>query len=270
MPDSRCKRDCRDILRAGYGNDCAMAVCHSGRFFLNCTGYAMRILGFILLSVLLPAAKQEDARLTRERARMVQDQIVARGISDPGTLRAMGRVPRHLFVPASYAPDAYSDRPLPIGYSQTISQPFIVAYMTELSKPAKGKRALEIGTGSGYQAAVLAEIIDSVYTIEIVPELAREATARLKMLGYKNIMTRFGDGYRGWPEKAPFDIILVTAAADHIPEPLKDQLAEGGRLVMPVGDPATVQQLIVLTKRKGKITEQRLEPVRFVPLKRLK
>jgi protein-L-isoaspartate(D-aspartate) O-methyltransferase len=201
---------------------------------------------------------------------MVQAQIVARGISDPGTLRAMERVPRHLFVPASQASDAYSDRPLPIGYSQTISQPFIVAYMTELAKPAKGKKALEVGTGSGYQAAILAEIIDSVYTVEIIPELAREATARLKMLGYDNIVTRYGDGYRGWPEKAPFDIILVTAAADHIPEPLKEQLADGGRLVMPVGNPSTVQQLIVLTKRKGKITEQHLEPVRFVPLKRLK
>ncbi|MDM8003392.1 MAG: protein-L-isoaspartate(D-aspartate) O-methyltransferase [Bacteroidota bacterium] len=230
----------------------------------------MRLLSFILLSAVLLALKQEDTRFTRERMRMVQTQIVARGITDPGTLRAMGRVPRHLFVPAAQAADAYSDRPLPIGYSQTISQPFIVAYMTELSKPAKGKKALEIGTGSGYQAAVLAEIIDSVYTIEIVPELAREATARLKMLGYKNIVTRYGDGYRGWPERAPFDIILVTAAADHIPEPLKEQLADGGRLVMPVGNPSTVQQLIVLTRKKGKITEQRLEPVRFVPLKRLK
>jgi len=230
----------------------------------------MRILSFILAALMLPAAPQENARYTRERARMVQAQIVARGISDPGTLRAMGRVPRHLFVPASQASDAYSDRPLPIGYSQTISQPFIVAYMTELAKPAKGKKALEVGTGSGYQAAILAEIIDSVYTVEIIPELAREATARLKMLGYDNIVTRYGDGYRGWPEKAPFDIILVTAAADHIPEPLKEQLADGGRLVMPVGNPSTVQQLIVLTKRKGKITEQHLEPVRFVPLKRLK
>ena len=230
----------------------------------------MRILSFILLSILLLSEQQEDAHLTRERTRMVQTKIVARGITDPATLRAIGRVPRHLFVPAAQAADAYSDRPLPIGYSQTISQPFIVAYMTELVRPAKWKKALEIGTGSGYQAAVLAEIIDSVYTIEIVPGLALEATARLKMLGYKNIVTRHGDGYMGWPERAPFDIILVTAAADHIPEPLKDQLAEGGRLVMPVGDPATAQQLIVLTKRKGKITEQRLEPVRFVPLKRLK
>jgi len=201
---------------------------------------------------------------------MVEQQIVARGISDYATLKAMRTVPRHLFVPASMAGQAYNDWPLPIGYNQTISQPFIVAYMTELSRPVKNKRALEIGTGSGYQAAVLAEIVDTVYTIEIVPELARESAARLKVLGYENIIVRYGDGYKGWPEHAPFDIIIVTAAADHIPQPLKDQLAEGGRLVMPVGNPATVQELIVLTKRKGKITEQRLEPVRFVPLKRLK
>ncbi|HZM12886.1 MAG TPA: protein-L-isoaspartate(D-aspartate) O-methyltransferase, partial [Bacteroidales bacterium] len=156
------------------------------------------------------------------------------------------------------------------GYSQTISQPFVVAYMTELVKPAKGKKALEIGTGSGYQAAILAEIVDTVYTIEIVPELAKEAATRLKILGYKNIIAKYGDGYKGWPEHGPFDIIIVTAAADHIPQPLKDQLAEGGRLVMPVGNPATVQELILLTRRKGKMTEQRLEPVRFVPLKRLR
>ncbi|HCM59201.1 MAG TPA: protein-L-isoaspartate O-methyltransferase [Bacteroidales bacterium] len=224
----------------------------------------------ILPLLTLLALSQEDTRYVQARNRMVNSQIAARGISHQATLQAMKKVPRHLFVPAMYAAEAYSDRPLPIGYSQTISQPFIVAYMTELARPAKGKKALEIGTGSGYQAAVLAEIVDTVYTIEIVPELARESEARLKMLGYRNIMNRYGDGYRGWPERAPFDIIIVTAAADHIPEPLKKQLAEGGRLVMPVGDPATVQQLIVLTKRKGKITEQRLEPVRFVPLRRLK
>ncbi|MEZ4997291.1 MAG: protein-L-isoaspartate(D-aspartate) O-methyltransferase [Bacteroidales bacterium] len=230
----------------------------------------MKTLFLILFSVCLLQFQKDDARLARERNRMVQTQIVARGITDPGTLRAMDHVPRHLFVPSSQLKDAYSDRPLPIGYSQTISQPFIVAYMTQLARPAKDKKALEIGTGSGYQAAVLAEIVDSVFTIEIVPELAIEASARLKMLGYGNIISKYGDGYKGWPEKAPFDIILVTAAADHIPEPLKEQLAEGGRLVMPVGDPATVQYLIVLTKRKGRITEQRLEPVRFVPLKRLR
>jgi protein-L-isoaspartate(D-aspartate) O-methyltransferase len=230
----------------------------------------MKLLIVILIALGGSLLSQEKDKNEAARLRMVETQIEARGISDAYTLRAMRKVPRHLFVPAYYASEAYSDRPLPIGYNQTISQPFIVAWMTELARPAKGKRALEIGTGSGYQAAVLAEIVDTVYTIEIVPELARESASRLKVLGYKNIIVRYGDGYRGWSERAPFDIIVVTAAADHIPQPLKDQLAEGGRLVMPVGDPATVQQLIVLTKRKGKITEQRLAPVRFVPLKRLK
>jgi len=230
----------------------------------------MKSLLIIIALVVMVPRDQEDLRYTRARNQMVKSQIVARGISDPAILKAMERVPRHLFVPPALVKSAYNDQPLPIGYNQTISQPFIVAYMTELSKPAKGKKALEIGTGSGYQAAVLAEIVDTVFTIEIVPELAREAEARLKKLGYRNIVTRYGDGYKGWPEHSPFDIILVTAAADHIPEPLKEQLAEGGHLVIPVGNPATVQQLVVLTKRKGKITEQRLEPVRFVPLKRLK
>jgi len=224
----------------------------------------------ILLLIPFTVYSQQEDSYQAERNRMVSNQIIARGISDYATLKAMRIVPRHLFVPPSVAGQAYNDWPLPIGYNQTISQPFIVAYMTELSRPAKNKRALEIGTGSGYQAAVLAEIVDSVYTIEIVPELARESAARLKVLGYENIIVRYGDGYKGWPEHAPFDIIIVTAAADHIPQHLKDQLAEGGRLVMPVGNPATVQELIVLTKRKGKITEQRLEPVRFVPLKRLR
>jgi len=226
------------------------------------------ITALLLLSGVLYSQVKDQYSSAREQ--MVSSQIVARGISHLATLQAMRKVPRHIFVPSSYASEAYSDRPLPIGYNQTISQPFIVAHMTELARPAEGKNALEIGTGSGYQAAVLAEIVDTVYTIEIVPELAREATSRLKLLGYRNIVTRCGDGYKGWPDHAPFDIIIVTAAADHIPEPLKEQMAEGGRLIMPVGNPATVQQLIVLTKRKGKITEQRLEPVRFVPLKRFK
>ena len=226
------------------------------------------IIALVLFSGMLICQQPDQYEKTRNQ--MVDSQIEARGISHQATLQAMRKVPRHLFVPTSIESEAYSDRPLPIGYNQTISQPLIVAHMTELARPAKGKRALEIGTGSGYQAAVLAEIVDTVYTIEIVPELAKESAARLKTLGYGNIVVRYGDGYKGWPEHAPFDIILVTAAADHIPQPLKDQLAEGGRLIMPVGDPATVQQLILLTKRKGKITEQRLEPVRFVPLKRLK
>lgn len=230
----------------------------------------MKSLIFALIVIAGALDCQNKDQYVTARGQMVSSQIAARGISHQATLQAMRKVPRHLFVPASIASEAYSDRPLPIGYNQTISQPLVVAHMTELARPSKGKKALEIGTGSGYQAAVLAEIVDTVYTIEIVPELAKESAARLKTLGYGNIVVRYGDGYMGWPEHAPFDIILVTAAADHIPQPLKDQLAEGGRLVMPVGDPASVQQLIVLTKRKGKITEQRLEPVRFVPLKRLK
>lgn len=222
----------------------------------------------LMLASLLNAQKKD--KYESERLKMVNDQIVARGINDDATLKAMRKVPRHLFVLPEYVRDAYADGPLPIGYNQTISQPFIVAYMTQLTRPTRGKKALEIGTGSGYQAAVLAEIVDTVYTIEIVPELAWESTARLKILEYHNIVTKYGDGYKGWPEHAPFDIIIVTAAADHIPEPLKEQLAENGRLVMPVGDPATVQQLILLTKKKGRIIETTLEPVRFVPLKRLK
>lgn len=232
----------------------------------------MTMRSFIIILMLVSGAVfcQNRDQYETMRNRMVDDQIAGRGISDQATLQTMRKVPRHLFVPTLYAKEAYSDRPLPIGYGQTISQPCVVAYMTELSRPAKGKTALEIGTGSGYQAAVLAEIVDTVYTIEIVPELATEAAARLKILGYQNIVAKYGDGYKGWPEHGPYDIIIVTAAADHIPQPLKDQLAEGGRLVMPVGNPATVQELILLTKKKGKITEQRLEPVRFVPLKRLK
>ena len=227
-------------------------------------------LSFLIL-LLVPGSILSGQKDTYEAARlkMVETQIAARGITDAATLRAMRKVPRHLFMPAASARNAYSDGPEPIGYGQTISQPFIVAYMTEVAKPARGKTALEIGTGSGYQAAVLAEIIDTVYTIEIVPELAREASVRLKMLGYGNIVARHGDGYKGWPEHAPYDIIIVTAAADHIPQPLKDQLAEGGRLVMPVGNPAAVQHLILLIKKKGGIIEKSLVPVRFVPLKRL-
>lgn len=228
-------------------------------------------LSFVILFLIpgLMLSGQKD-KYEAARINMVETQIVARGITDEATLKAMRKVPRHLFIPAASAGNAYTDGPEPIGYGQTISQPFIVAYMTELARPAKGKKALEIGTGSGYQAAVLAEIIDTVFTIEIVPELARESAARFTILGYRNIVTRSGDGYSGWQEYAPFDIIIVTAAADHIPQPLKDQLAEGGRLVMPVGDPAKVQQLILLTKKKGRISETRLEHVRFVPLRRIK
>jgi protein-L-isoaspartate(D-aspartate) O-methyltransferase len=180
----------------------------------------------------------------------------------------MRKVPRHLFVSPEYVEDAYGDYPLPISHGQTISQPYIVAYMTEIVNPSKHKKVLEIGTGSGYQAAVLAEIADSVFTIEIVDELAREAGSTLKKLGYKNIYVRSGDGYNGWPEHAPFDIIIVTAAADQIPAPLIDQLADGGRLVIPVGKPGNVQELKPVTKKRGKVETERLIYVRFVPFKR--
>lgn len=203
------------------------------------------------------------------RSRMVRVQIVDRGVTNPSVLAAMRKVPRHLFVPREYRSEAYDDKPLPIGYGQTISQPYIVAYMTEAVLSSKVRKALEIGTGSGYQAAILAEIVDHVYSIEIVPELALESNERLKDLGYKNITVKFGDGYKGWQEYAPFDVIMVTAAAEQIPAPLVDQLAEGGRLVIPVGSPAAIQELILLEKKNGRIEKSRLTFVRFVPFKRL-
>jgi protein-L-isoaspartate(D-aspartate) O-methyltransferase len=180
----------------------------------------------------------------------------------------MRSVLRHRFVPPERSGDAYDDRPLPIGYGQTISQPYIVAYMTEMVRPRKGFRVLEIGTGSGYQAAVLAEIVDTVYTIEIVTELEREATERLMTLGYSNIRIKNADGYYGWPEYGPFDAIVVTAAAEHIPPPLIAQLKDGGTMVIPVGSPFLVQTLMLVEKRGGKITTRSLMPVRFVPLTR--
>ena len=203
------------------------------------------------------------------RLRMVKTQIVARGVSNAAVIEAMKKVPRHLFIPKEYEDEAYNDYPLPIGHGQTISQPYIVAYMTEVLKPGSKMKALEIGTGSGYQAAILAEIVSKVYTIEIVPELAKEADERLKKLGYKNIFCKYGDGYQGWPEFAPFDLIIVTAAAEKIPQPLIDQLAENGRLVIPVGAASGVQELQLVSKKKGKIETKNLTFVRFVPFKRL-
>ena len=204
----------------------------------------------------------------RQREEMVRTQIAARGVSHAATLRAMRTVPRHLFVPPAWTDAAYNDHPLPIGYGQTISQPYIVAYMTELVKPQRGQRVLEIGTGSGYQAAVLAEIIDTVYTIEIITELAQQASQRLAALGYKNIVVRNADGYYGWAEKGPFDAIVVTAAAEHIPPPLVAQLKDGGVMVIPVGTPFLVQMLTLVEKRGEAYTTRSLIPVRFVPLTR--
>lgn len=182
---------------------------------------------------------------------------------------AMRATPRHLFVPALMRPFAYANHPLPIGHGQTISQPFIVAIMTELAQPSKSARVLEVGTGSGYQAAVLAKLVAEVYTVEIVPELAKEAAGRLRDLGYGNVHVRAGDGYQGWPQKAPFDIIIITAAAPQIPAPLIQQLAVGGRLVGPIGPVAASQDMVLAVKRRdGSLIQSALFPVRFVPLTR--
>lgn len=204
----------------------------------------------------------------KDREEMVNVQIKARGVKHAATLSAMRKVPRHLFVPADQEPHAYEDRPLPIGYGQTISQPYIVAYMTEMVDPQPAHRVLEIGTGSGYQAAVLAEIVNNVYTIEIVEKLGTQAQSHLNKLKYKNITAKTGDGYYGWKEHAPFDAIVVTAAAEHIPPPLIEQLKEGGKMIIPVGSPFMVQQLMMVRKVNGKIRTTSMMPVRFVPFKR--
>ncbi|MFP4227831.1 MAG: protein-L-isoaspartate(D-aspartate) O-methyltransferase [Salinivenus sp.] len=233
-----------------------------------------RRLFLLLLVVPLGAATcraqpDDSSDLEQTRHEMVRTQVADRGVSDEAVLDAMRAVPRHRLVPARLSDLAYTDRPLPIGQEQTISQPYIVALMTEALRPESTDRVLEVGTGSGYQAAVLAEIVDSVYTIEIVPELARTARARLDSLGYDNVVVREGDGYAGWPERAPFDAIVVTAAPNEIPPPLIEQLAPGGRMVLPVGPTDAVQRLTLVTKNKdGSVTRERLMPVRFVPFQR--
>ncbi len=198
------------------------------------------------------------------RKRMVVEQIEARGIQDSKVLQTMRTVERHLFVPDWIRESSYEDHALPIGEGQTISQPYIVALMTEVIKPRRDMKVLEIGTGSGYQAAILAELCQSVYTIEIIDILGRRAEQILKKL-YKNVYVRIGDGYQGWPEAAPFDAILVTCAPAKIPQPLTDQLKEGGRMVIPVGK-SSVQELYVLTKKNGRLQQQTIIPVLFVPM----
>lgn len=206
----------------------------------------------------------------QQRREMVELQLKERDINDQAVLRAMAEVPRHLFVPERLHSQAYIDFPLPIGYGQTISQPYIVAYMTQAIRPEPQHRVLEIGTGSGYQAAVLAELVERVYTMEIIPELAASAGKRLRELGYAKVVAKEGDGYHGLPDAAPFDAIVVTAAAEFIPPPLLQQLKDGGRMIIPVGSPFHVQHLTLVEKKEGRITTRILLPVRFVPLRRAK
>jgi protein-L-isoaspartate(D-aspartate) O-methyltransferase len=214
---------------------------------------------------------QPADRFAVARERMVADQIADRGVTDARVLAALRAIPRHLFVPPGSQDEAYEDRPVPIGYGQTISQPYIVALMTELARPAPGDRVLEIGTGSGYQAAVLSRLAGTVYTIEIIEPLAEHARQLLAKLECRNVTVRTGDGYGGWPEKAPFDAIVVTAAPDHVPPALLEQMRPGGRLVIPVGGVNDVQQLRVMEKdARGEVRTRDVVPVRFVPLVRKK
>jgi protein-L-isoaspartate(D-aspartate) O-methyltransferase len=208
--------------------------------------------------------KSQEEIYRERRERMVETQIEARGVKDKLVLDAMRKVPRHLFVTEGLKDIAYTDGPLPIGEEQTISQPYIVALMTELLGLKGGEKVLEIGTGSGYQAAILAEIAKEVYTIEIICSLAEKAEKRLKGMEYKNITVKCADGYQGWKEHAPFDGVIVTAAPDHIPQPLVDQLKIGGKLVIPVGD--LFQELMVVTKTEKGIKKENIIPVRFVPM----
>lgn len=222
----------------------------------------------IFLVVISPSCVSQNKSsedFYKKREQMVNDQIKGRGISDTRVLHAMTKVSRHLFVPEPFTGKAYEDMPLPIGLNQTISQPYIVALMTEVLRLKATDRVLEIGTGSGYQAAILAEICDSVYTIDIFELLADRARKTLNQLGYKNIMVKHGDGYQGWPEHAPFDAIIVTCAPTRIPQPLKDQLAEKGRMIIPVGG-SGIQELILLVKKNGRILEESVLPVMFVPM----
>ncbi len=223
-------------------------------------------ISIILISVILLVSYTDH--FSRQREQMVHRQLRARGITDSRTLEAMRNTERHHFVPGSQQRFAYDDRPLPIGHGQTISQPYIVAYMTEIIEPKSHYNVLEIGTGSGYQAAVLAEIVDKVYTIEIIEALGKQAIEVIDKLGYDNIYVKIADGYYGWEEHAPFDAIVVTAAAEHIPPPLVDQLREGGKMIIPVGSPFRVQQLMLVEKKNGRLSTKNLMPVRFVPFRR--
>jgi protein-L-isoaspartate(D-aspartate) O-methyltransferase len=234
----------------------------------------MRIVAQYLLCVAISTAGCDQqvptaGNFAAQRQRMVEKQLKPRGIKDERVLAAMAKVPREEFLPAHARADAYEDGPLPIGYNQTISQPYVVAFMTEQLRPKASDRVLEIGSGSGYQAAILAELVADVYTIEIVAPLAKTAEATLQRLGYKNVHIKIGDGYKGWAEEAPFDAIIVTCAPENVPQPLVDQLQDSGRMVIPVGE-RFAQQLYLLEKKNGQLKESATLPVRFVPMVRSK
>jgi protein-L-isoaspartate(D-aspartate) O-methyltransferase len=225
---------------------------------------ARALVVFNMLIIMVASAVAQDFTAAREQ--MVQQQLIRRGIRNPAVLHAMRKVERHRFVPEKLWPQAYEDYPLPIGEGQTISQPYIVAFMTEALDVKPTHKVLEIGTGSGYQAAVLAEICREVYTIEINATLAERAKQILSQLGYTNIQFKVGDGYYGWPEAAPFDAIIVTCSPTDVPKPLAEQLAEGGRMIIPVGEDP-LQELVLITKQRGKLIRQHRLPVRFVPMR---
>jgi protein-L-isoaspartate(D-aspartate) O-methyltransferase len=229
------------------------------------------ILVMAVLGITIPlgtgaSADCDQEKYSSQRKKMVARQIVARGVRNPAVIEAMKTVPRHCFVPEDQRHRAYRDGPLPIGHGQTISQPYVVAIMSEMLKVKPGQRVLEVGTGSGYQAAVLAAMGIEVFTIEIVAPLGEKATQTLKDLGYDTVHTRIGDGYEGWPRQAPFDGIIVTAAPSRIPQPLKEQLAENGRMVIPVGPAHGIQQLCLLRKINGEMEQETIFDVRFVPM----
>lgn len=237
-----------------------------GRVLLSGAGAA--VLPVVAITAFLAASTEgkvsESERLTSSRYEMVEQQIAARGIKSPDVLAAMREVPRHSFVPLPMRTKAYEDHPLPIGFEQTISQPYIVALMTSLLEAQGGERVLEIGTGSGYHAAVMSKVVGEVFSIEIVEGLGQRARSLLNELGFDNIHVRIGDGYRGWPEEAPFDAIVLTAAPREIPAPLIEQLKIGGRMILPLGE--VLQDLVVLTRTEDGLERQELIPVRFVPM----
>lgn len=228
-----------------------------------------RVSEFLILAALVATACGQRptpaSDFATQRQRMVQQQLTTRGINEQRVLAAMAKVPREEFVTPESRVASYEDGPLPIGYGQTISQPYIVAFMTEQLRPKPADRVLEIGTGSGYQAAILAELVSEVYSIEIVEPLAKNAETTLQRLGYKNVHVKIGDGYKGWPEEGPFDAVIVTCAPDRVPQPLVDQLKDGGRMVIPVGD-RFAQELYLLEKKNGQLKQSATLPVRFVPM----